>query len=435
VSTNWLIRSGRVLDPKSETDAFVDVRIRDGVVAEIGENLPPGEEQVFDAGGCVVAPGLLDVHVHLRDPGQRHKESIATGTRAAAAGGFTAVACMANTAPPLDTPDRVRYVLDVASREASTTVYPIAAITKELRGQEATDRQALLDAGAVGFSDDGKTVTDTRIMRTLFRDASRMGFAVLLHCEDPMLVRAGVMHPGEVSRSLELPGLPPLAEETIIERDLTLAEETGARIHILHVTTTRGVSLIRNAKARGVRVTAETCPHYFALTHEAVREHGSNAKMNPPLRTAADAKAVTEGLADGTLDVIATDHAPHSAEEKAEGMLRAPFGIIGLEVCVPLVWTHLVRKQVLSPLDAVRKLTVGPAEALGVRVPSLAAGEPGDLTVIEPELELEITRERIYSKSRNTPFLGQTLRSWTLLTLHRGRRTFLRSEAEPRLGS
>jgi len=434
VSDCWLIRNGRALDPATRTIEPRDIRIRDGRLAETGLHLAVlDDESVFDARGCYVTPGLLDMHSHLREPGQTHKETIETGTRAAAAGGFTRVVCMANTSPPVDTPELVRFVLETAARTASARVYPVAAISKGLAGREPSDWAALREAGAIAFSDDGKTCAHRGIMRDALRASAEGGFPLLLHCEDERLARNGVMNAGAVADALGVPGLTPRAEEKIIERDLQLAEETKGHAHICHVSTAHGVELVRQAKARGVSVTAEACPHHFTLTDEAVRIHHANAKMNPPLRTQRDVEAVIGGLRDGTLDAIATDHAPHSVEEKAKGLLDAPFGIIGFELCLPLAWTTLVERGLLTPLELMRKLTVEPARILRLREPSLQPGEPADVVVVDPSMEITVTEACLYSKSRNTPFIGWTLRGWPLLTLCQGRQTFLRPDARDRL--
>jgi dihydroorotase len=429
---DWLIRGGRVIDPATATDEALDVGIHDGRIARIGRRLRARGGHVFDATGCIVAPGLVDMHVHLREPGHTHKETIATGTLAAAAGGFTAVACMPNTEPPLDTPEMILHVRRLAETEAHADVYPVACITRGRRGQEPADWAALRDAGTVAFSDDGSSVPDVDIMRAVLRASAADGFSVLVHCEDPVLARDGVMHLGAASRALGLPGLSPLAEERIVARDILTAEEMHGRLHILHMSTARGVELVRQAKQRGARVTAEACPHHCILTDESVREHGANAKMNPPLRSAADVSGVLAGLSDGTLDVIATDHAPHTAEEKGKGMLEAPFGVIGLELCVPLLWTYLVEGRRFPPAALLEKLTAAPARVLGVRTPTLATGARADVAVLDPVLELEATADRLFSKSANTPVLGRRLRGWPVLTLRRGRQTFLRAEAAAR---
>ena len=422
-----LIRDGRILCAHTATDRKADLRVQDGVVADIADRLEPSTgEDVFSAAGRIVAPGLIDMHVHLRDPGQTHKEDIETGTRAAATGGFVAVACMANTAPTLDDPKWIAHVLDAAESRGSARVHPLGSITRGLEGRESSPHEALHAVGAVAFSDDGKSTMDDDIMRAVLRYGARHDTPVFAHCEDPEIAGDGVMHDGDVSASLRLPGIPPEAEERIIVRDCVLAEETGGHVHIQHVTTRRGVEIIRAAKAGGAPVTAEACPHHFTLTHEAVRDHGPNAKMNPPLRTADDVHGIIEGLSDGTLDAIATDHAPHSAEEKSQGMRAAPFGIIGLELCVPLTWTALVRRGHLSDAQALGKLTAAPAKILRLPPPRIEVGAPADIAVIDPDMRITVTSEHIHSKSQNTPFVGTALTGWPVLTVCGGRETFRR---------
>lgn len=422
-----LIKDGRILCAHTATDRKADLRVRDGRITQIADRLEPSSgENVFGAAGCIVTPGLVDMHVHLRDPGQTHKEDIETGTRAAAAGGFVSVACMANTSPTLDDPKWIAHVLTEAEKKGSARVRPIGSITLGLEGREPSPYGALHAVGATGFSDDGKSTMDDDIMREVLRYGARHDLPVFVHCEDPEIAGDGVMHDGDVSAALGLPGIPPEAEERIILRDCVLAEETGGHVHIQHVTTRRGVEIIRAAKSGGSPVTAEGCPHHFTLTDEAAPEHGPNAKMNPPLRTRDDLDGVIEGLADGTLDAIATDHAPHAADEKARGMRSAPFGIIGLELCVPLTWTNLVRPGHLTDAEAVRKLTTVPAAILRETPPQIEVGGPADITVIDPDLRLEVTERQLRSKSHNTPFLGASLTGWPVLTICGGRETFRR---------
>ncbi|MBT3269210.1 dihydroorotase [Candidatus Poribacteria bacterium] len=422
-----LIRDGRILCAHTATDRKADLRVQDGHITDIADRLEPSAgENVVSAAGRIVAPGLIDMHVHLRDPGQTHKEDVESGTRAAASGGFVAVACMANTAPTLDDPKWIAHVLTEAETKGSARVHPIGSITLGLEGREPSPYEALHAVGAVGFSDDGKSTMDDDIMRSVLRYGARHDAPVFVHCEDPDIAGDGVMHEGDVSTALELPGIPPEAEERIIVRDCVLAEETGGHVHIQHVTTRRGVEIIRAAKGGGAPVTAEGCPHHFTLTHEAVRQHGADAKMNPPLRTEDDVRGIIEGLADGTLDAIATDHAPHSAEEKGQGMRTAPFGITGSELCVPLTWTSLVRPGHLSDADAVRKLTTVPSEILRLPAPRIEVGGPADITVIDPAMRIRVTVDHLHSKSHNTPFLGTSLTGWPVLTICGGRETFRR---------
>ena len=405
----------------------LDLRIRGERVAEIGKNLPVGDSRAVDASGCIAAPGLIDMHVHLRDPGQTHKETLKTGGRAAAAGGFTTVACMPNTEPALDSPALVEDLLKRAAESCLAEVLPVGAITLGLDGEEPAPYDALRESGCVAFSDDGKSCMREDLMRALLKKSARDGFPVLAHCEDPLISGEGAVHAGEAADALGVPGIPPSAEEAVIARDARLCLETGGRLHIQHVSTRTGAEIIRRAKAMGANLTAEACPHHFALTDKAVLTRGADAKMNPPLRTADDAEALIEGLADGTIDALATDHAPHAPDEKALGLRKAPFGVIGLEMCVPLVWTRLVHAGRLSAEAALEKLTTVPAAILGLPAPSLRVGGPADLTLINPSLELEVGESKIYSKSRNTPFMGERLRGWPVLTVRRGAVVFERS--------
>ena len=337
-----LIRNGHIIDPANQIDATGDLLIRDGKIDRISNRIETEASQTIDATRLIVTPGLIDMHVHLREPGFEHKETIASGTRAAAAGGFTSVACMANTNPVADSPDVIELIRSQARKDGATDVYPIGSITKNLDGEVLTDVAALLEAGAVGLSDDGKTVMDAGLMRDALALSAKHTFPVMVHCQEHNLDVGTVMNLGETSHRLNLPGSPNAAEDIIVARDIMLAELTGGHLHVLHVSTAGAVDLVRWGKRRGVNVTAEAMPHHFTLTDAAIEEHGTNAKMHPPLRTQTDVDAVIEGIKDGTLDAIATDHAPHAPFEKAEGMLEAPPGIIGSETCVPLVFDRLI---------------------------------------------------------------------------------------------
>lgn len=422
---NLLIRGGRVLDPASGRDEVTDVLIAEGRIAKIG-NWEGGSLEgweVIDAGGLLVVPGLIDMHVHLREPGREDEETIVSGSEAAAAGGFTAVACMPNTDPPLDDQGAIRFVLRRAE-EAPGRVYPIGAITKGREGKELTEVADLVWAGAVAISDDGKPVLDSGLMRRALEYAKMFDIPVISHCEDLSLSRGGVMHEGRVSSLLGMKGMPSIAEEVMVSRDLALAGFTEGRLHIAHVSTAVSVALIREAKLKGVQVTAEATPHHFTLTDEAVRSFDTNTKMNPPLRTAEDVEAIKAGLADGTIDALATDHAPHSTEEKDVEFDAAPFGIVGLETALGLVWTELVEVGVLSPLEAVAKLTLNPACILGVEGGKLEVGALADVTVIDPNLEWEVDPENFRSKSCNTPFQGRRLKGKAVLTIVGGEIVF-----------
>lgn len=419
------IVNGHIIDPANNIDEIGDLHITDGKIAKIGGNGKLADDQtadVYDARGLVVAPGLIDMHVHLREPGFEHKETIATGTAAAAAGGFTTVACMANTSPVIDTPEKIEQIYNIASETAKTNVFPFGSITKGLAGAELTDMRGMYSAGAVGFTDDGVTVMNAARMRDALALSAELGFRIMVHCEDHNLNAGAVMNLGETSRKLGLIGSPNAAEDIIVARDIMLAELTGGHLHVLHVSTAGGVELVRQGKKRGVHVTAEVCPHHWILTDAEVEKQGANAKMHPPLRTQTDIDAIIEGLGDGTIDVIATDHAPHALSEKARGMVDAPNGIIGLETCLPLVLTYLVQPGHLTLAEAIAKMTVVPANLLGIDRGTLSVGAVADITVIDTDRvnRVDITRSR--SKSQNTPFAGWELKGWQALTFREGNR-------------
>jgi dihydroorotase len=412
-----LIRNARAFDPAEGLDDTLDILIDGGVIREIapGLSLPRGECREIDATGLLVTPGLIDIHTHLREPGHEYKETIASGARAAAAGGFTAIACMANTRPVNDNASITRYSLE-KSRGASVRVLPVAALTVGLQGTALTEMGDLKEAGAVALSDDGRSIADAQVMRLALEYARSFDLPVLCHCEDSSLSAGGVMHEGTVSAVLGLGAIAPAAEELFTHRDIALAEWVGHPVHIQHVSTAGSVRIIRDAKARGVRVTAETAPHYFTLTDEAVRSFDTNTKMNPPLRSAADVAAIKEALADGTIDVIASDHAPHSSLEKDVEFDHAAFGIIGLETALPLTLA-LVREGVLSLEQAIAKLTRNPAAVLGCVCGGLRAGAVADLTIIDPGLLWTLDRNQLHSLSCNTPFLGHTFTGRAVYTL------------------
>jgi dihydroorotase len=419
VSRIW-IRGGRVLDPAAELDAVLDVLIEDGRITAVGENLSATGAERIDAAGCWVAPGLVDLHVHLREPGQEYKEDIASGGRAAAAGGFTAVACMANTTPVNDDPSVTDFILDRARTDSPVRVYPIAAATQGLRGEIMTEMAALSNAGAVAFSDDGHTIMNSGVMRRVLEYSTLVPAPVIVHAEDRTLVGEGVLNEGPVSTRLGLPGNPGIAESSCVARDLMLAELTGAHLHIGHVSTAGAVELIRAARARGVHVTAEVTPHHLSLTDEACLGYDTNTKMAPPLRSAADVRACREGLCDGTLDAIATDHAPHAVHEKEVDFAEAPNGILGLETAVPVV-LDLVRAGELSPLEWVRRASTNPARILRRPGGRLAVGAPGDVVVIDPERRWTYDPAKGFSKSRNSPWAGREFVGRAIVTLVDGR--------------
>ncbi len=424
--TDILIRKGRIIDPTQGFDFIGDILVRNGVIEEIAEKIEaPEVVQICDAQGTIVMPGLIDMHVHLREPGEEYKETIATGTDAACAGGFTAVACMPNTKPVNDNVSVTRFILDKASEAGKAAVLPVAAATVGQQGQLLTEFGDLLQAGAVAFSDDGLPISDASVMRLVLEYSRNFDALIISHSEEPSLSKGGSMNEGVVSTRLGLKGIPSVGEEIAIFRDIRLAALTGARLHIAHVSTKGGVEIIRRAKAEGIKVTAETAPHYFSLTEEAVEGFNTNAKMNPPLRTEDDRMAIIEGLQDGTLDAIATDHAPHSSLEKDCEFEKAANGIIGLELAVPLT-LQLVREGYLELGDVVRLMSSQPAKILGIDAGSLKTGKPANITIIDPEKEMVVSRETLRSKSQNTPFLGKTLRGVPKTTIVNGLLVFQR---------
>lgn len=418
--SRMLIRNGRIVDPANRVDTTGDLLICDGKIDRIGDRIETEASQTVDAKGLIVTPGLIDMHVHLREPGFEHKETIASGTRAAAVGGFTSVACMANTDPVADSPEVIELIRSRARDDGATNVYPIGSITKNLDGKVLTDVPALLEAGAIGLSDDGKTVMDAGLMRDVLTLSAEHAFPVMVHCQEHTLDVGAVMNLGETSRRLNLPGSPNAAEDIIVARDIMLAELTGGHLHVLHVSTAGSVDLVRWGKRRGVNVTAEAMPHHFTLTDAAVEEHGTDAKMHPPLRPQADIDAVIEGIKDGTLDAIATDHAPHAPFEKAGGMLEAPPGIIGSETCVPLVFDRLIHTGHLSLSEAIAKMTCVPAKILQIDRGTLSIGAAADVTLIDPEKVATVDVDQSPSKSRNTPFDGWELKGWSVMTIRDG---------------
>ncbi|HEV2056029.1 MAG TPA: dihydroorotase [Methylomirabilota bacterium] len=402
-----LIRGGRVVDPANGVDAVADVLVADGVIRKVGKGIkaPEGIE-VVDAEGKVVCPGLIDIHVHLREPGYEYKETIASGTRAAAAGGFTAVACMANTLPVNDNRSVTDYILAKARVEGVVRVYPIGAVTRGLQGQELAEMAELAEAGCVAFSDDGKCVMNAEIYRRAMEYTLPFGTPIISHAEDEHLAHSGAMHEGRVSTELGLLGQPWAAEDVMVARDILLAELTGAHVHIAHVSTAGSVRLVRDGKARGVRVTAEVTPHHLLLTDEAVRDYDPNTKVAPPLRTKRDVEAVLEGLLDGTIDCIATDHAPHALSEKEGEFGECANGVVGLETAVPMLLDRLVRAGRMDLPTLVQRLSPGPARLLNLPGGSLAQGAPADITVLDLERAWTVEPARFHSRARNTPFGG-----------------------------
>jgi len=421
---NLLIRNGRLIDPAHRRDEITDVLIENGKISRIGKTLksdgPKSETQIIDGTDKWVLPGFVDIHVHLREPGFEYKETIKTGTEAAAAGGFTSICCMPNTNPVNDNQAVTGMIREKARREGLVHVFPIGAITKGSKGEELSEIGDLVEAGCVAITDDGKPVMNSAVMRRAMEYSLAFDLPVIDHCEDEHLMNGGVMNEGVVSMELGLQGIPAAAEEVMVARNLILAELTGARLHLAHVSTAGSVRLVREAKSRGVRVSAETCPHYFILTEEAVRGYNTCAKMNPPLRTVQDRDAIRQGLKDGTLDVIATDHAPHAEDEKNREFDLAPFGIVGLETALPLT-LRLVEEGVLSLEDAVAKLTVNPARVMRLNKGHLGIGADADLCLVDPEATWTVDPRRLRSKSNNTPFAGWRVKGLVAITIVDGR--------------
>jgi dihydroorotase len=427
LSQKSLLRGGRVVDPSQKLDAVVDVLLIDGKVAGVGPDLAYSEDtRVVDCAGLVVTPGLIDVHVHLREPGEEHKETIATGAAAAAAGGYTAICAMPNTRPPIDDPAAVGFVAAEGRRAGKARVYPVGCISIGRAGERLAPVGEMVQAGAVAITDDGSPVMDSGLMRLALEYAQAFGIPVADHPEDLGLVRDGHMNEGIVSTRLGLGGKPNAAEDIHIVRDLLLAELTGGHIHLQHVSTRFGVESIRQAKARGVRVTAEASPHHLVLTHEAVEGYRTEAKMNPPLRAEEDVAAVRAGLADGTLDTVATDHAPHHYDEKEAAFADAPNGIVGLETALGIMLGRVVGEGVIDLSTMVERMSCAPARAFGLPGGTLAEGSPADVTVFDPEAVWTVDPSQFLSKSRNTPFAGWELKGRAVRTIVDGRTVWSR---------
>ena len=416
-----LIQQGRLVDPASGIGGVMDVLIEDGKVAVIGSDIRDSEAQVLDARGMVVCAGLVDMHVHLRDPGLEYKETIETGALAAAHGGFTSVACMPNTRPAVDCPEQVAYVKSKAAGACGVHVWPIGAVSVGEKGEELTCFEALKEAGVVALSDDGMPIQNANLMRDALILARRQELTVLSHCEDADMVKNYAVNEGRISRQLRLPGRPAIAEELMVCRDAMLAEETGGAVHICHISTARSVALVRRYKKKGVHITCETCPQYFSLTEDEILEKGSLARVNPPLRTRADVEAIIEGLKDGTIDAIATDHAPHSAEEKARPLESAPSGMVGLETALGVTLTYLYHTGEMSLSDILRKMTLNPACIMRINKGRLALGGDADLVIFDPDEEWTVDPEQFASKGRNTPFGGHKLKGKVKYTIVGGR--------------
>lgn len=424
-----LIAGGRVIDPASGLDQFADVAIADGKIAAIAPGLARAPaERVIDAEGCLVTPGLVDPHVHFREPGQELKETVATGSEAAVAGGFTTVCCMPNTGPALDSPELIRFIYDRALHTARCRVFPVGAVTKGRRGEDLAELLLCARAGAVGFSDDGDCVASAAVMARALATVRATGLALMQHAQEPTLTQGASMHAGEVATRLGLGGWPRQAEEIIVERDVRLNAGIGCRYHVQHVSSAGTVEIIRRARSAGQPVSGEASPHHLVLTHDACAGetglgYDTAAKVNPPLREAADVNALREGVADGTITILATDHAPHTADEKALPFEDAPFGLVGLETALPLYAEALVHTGAIDWPRLIALMTLEPARLCGLDgrgVGTLAPGTPADVTVIDPSLEWTVGREDLRGRSRNTPFLGRAMKGRAVATVVAG---------------
>ena len=415
-----------MVDPSQSLDQVIDLKIEDGVIAEIGEGL--NGDQVLDAAGLVVLPGLVDMHVHLRDPGFTHKEDILTGCRAASAGGVTSLACMPNTSPVTDSKEVLDYILEKA-KEASAHVYPVAAITTGMLGRQLNDFGQMKQAGAVAVSDDGRPVENGAMMMDALISAQENSLLPISHCEDLSIIDGGIINDGAVSKELGVKGMHRASEDSVTAREIALAAATGTRVHIAHVSTEGSVALVRDAKARGVRVTAETCPHYFMLTEQEVLKKDANYRMNPPLREERDKFAVLCGILDGTIDCIVTDHAPHAAEEKAD-FFKAPNGVVGLETSFAASFTALVHTGKLTLSQLVELMSLRPAKLLGIPAGTLQVGAPADIAIADLNKKWTVVPEQLHSKSKNTVFAGMTFTGKVAYTLLRGRLVYNNDEGK-----
>jgi dihydroorotase len=420
-----LLTNGRVIDPLTGKDTVTDILIEDGVIRNIRGNLDePGEVTKYDLSGKIVVPGFLDMHVHLREPGFEYKETIESGCASAASGGFTAVACMPNTQPAIDDASIVRSIQEKARTAGIVDVYPVGAVTMGREGKVLSPMLELSEAGAVAFTDDGAPVANAEIMRRALEYAGMIGRPIIQHAEDLSMTKGGTMNEGFTATSLGMPGMPSAGEEIVIARDIHLAEYTGASYHVAHVSTSGSVELVRRAKAKGLPVTCEVTPHHFSLTDEAVRSFNTNTKMNPPLRGREDVEAMKEGLRDGTIDVIATDHAPHSFDEKEVEFIAAPFGIVGLETAIGLAITELVETGILSMAQLVEKFSVNPRRILKLQPIPIAEGEKANLTILDPAVEWTVDIRQFKSKSKNSPFAGRKLKGRAVGIVNNGKAFF-----------
>ncbi len=420
-----IIKGGHVLDPANDIDGIFDILIEDGLISRIDSSIDESDAEIIQACDMLVIPGLVDIHTHMRDPGQEYKEDLISGTRAAVAGGVTSLACMPNTSPVNDNQAVTRFIIEKAKSQGVANVFPVGAISHGMDGEILSEMGDLKSAGCVAFSDDGKPVKSSELMRRALEYADTFDMPIISHAEDLSLVGEGCMNDGVVATELGLKGIPWVAEDAATAREIMLAEFTGARLHIAHVSTRGSVELVRQAKARGARVTCEVSPHHFTLSEEAVRGYNTNAKMNPPLRTQEDIEAIKEGLKDGTIDAIATDHAPHHIDEKNVEFPIALNGMIGLETLLPLT-LQLVRDKDISLKQAVAMMTCQPAAIIGIDRGTLGIGRPADITIVDPERDWTVFAEDLFSKSKNTPFIGCRLKGVAARTLVAGKTVFER---------
>lgn len=401
-----LIKNGRLINPSENLDKVMDIFVEDGIIKEKAESIEKQADTVIDAAGCYVMPGLIDLHVHFRDPGLTYKEDIETGSKAAAKGGFTTVCCMPNTKPVVDNVETVKYIIEKGEKTGLTNVLPVGAVTKNMAGVEITDVEELKKAGICAISEDGKSVMNSGVYRKAMKNAAKANVPVLAHCEDINLVEGGVINLGDKSSELGVKGISNAVEDVIAMRDIMLAKETGATLHLCHCSTKDSVEMVKRAKEEGIKVTAEVCPHHFSMCSDDITSNDGNFKMNPPLRAREDMEALIKGLQDDIMDVISTDHAPHSAEEKAKDLEHAPFGIVGLETSVALTVTNLVKKEYLTPMQMAAKMSYNPAKVLGIPKGTLDEGKIADITIIDPDKEYTIDVNTFESKGKNTPFDG-----------------------------
>ena len=415
-----LIKNGYVVDPDTKFEGKADILVKDGLIERVAPSLDEEADRVLDAEGLTVMPGLVDLHVHLRDPGQEYKEDVSTGGEAAAHGGVTSLMAMPNTHPPMDSVNRIGYVVNKAKTQAPVHVYQASSITKGMNGEELVDFESICKYGVKAFSEDGKSVMNANLLRSAMREAKKYDALIAEHCEDITMVCGGVMNDDENAVKLGYPGISNSTEDVIVARDCILAKETGVRLHLCHCSTADSVSIIRSAKRDGVHVTAEVCPHHFTLTADDIPGDDANFKMNPPLRTKRDVEALRAGLADGTIDCISTDHAPHSMDEKRRGFRSAPFGITGLETSAALAYTELVKPGILTLMQMAEKMSFNPAKILKINAGSLREGMPADIAVFDFENEYTIDPKTFVSKGKNTPFAGKKVFGKTIYTLTDG---------------